>query len=60
MTLIKSNKLLNERQAKRLLGRKDIRGITPDVVRRSKDGKVELYFHIAEVMRHKSKLRIPL
>lgn len=32
--MVKSNKLLNERQVKRLLGRKDIRGLTPDVVRK--------------------------
>lgn len=58
--MVKSNKLLTERQVKRLLGRKDIRGLTPDVVRRRKDGKVELFFHHAEVMRRKAKLRMPL
>lgn len=52
---MKSNKLLNERQTKRLLGRKDLRGLTPDVVRRDKNGRVELFYHVAEVMRHKAK-----
>lgn len=54
MTL-KSNKLLNERQTMRLLGRKDLRGLTPDVVQRDKNGRVELFFHIAEVKRYKAK-----
>ena len=53
--MMKSNKLLNERQVKRLLGRKDIRGLTPDVVRRDKNGRVELFYHVAEVKRHKAK-----
>lgn len=55
MTL-KSSKLLNERQTMRLLGRRDLRGLIPDVVRRDKNGRVELFYHVAEVRRHKAKV----